>query len=86
MIFYLGCVNYIYDDKYYLIVIFCWDGIFCLVKENCWGNFFFVFVVWRIFKESFFKVFWIDDLKIRGNWGCLGNVFIGDWDYVGIIN
>ena len=24
---------------------------------------------------------WIDDLKIRGNWGRLGNASIGDWDY-----
>lgn len=26
------------------------------------------------------------DLKIRGNWGRLGNSSIGDWDYLGTIN
>lgn len=25
-------------------------------------------------------------LKIRGNWGRLGNSSIGDWDYIGTIN
>jgi hypothetical protein len=25
-------------------------------------------------------------LKIRGNWGRLGNSSIGDWDYLGTIN
>lgn len=29
---------------------------------------------------------WINDLKIRGNWGRLGNSSIGDWDYIGTIN
>lgn len=28
----------------------------------------------------------INDLKIRGNWGRLGNSSIGDWDYIGTIN
>ena len=41
---------------------------------------------WRISKEEFFDVPWINDLKIRGNWGRLGNSSIGDWDYIGTIN
>ena len=40
----------------------------------------------RISKEEFFDVPWINDLKIRGNWGRLGNSSIGDWDYIGTIN
>ena len=86
MISYLGRVNYIYDDKYYLTATFRRDGTSRLAKENRWGNFPSVSAAWRISKESFFKVPWIDDLKIRGNWGRLGNASIGDWDYVGTIN
>jgi len=83
MISYLGRANYIYDDKYYLTATFRRDGTSRLAKENRWGNF---PGAWRISKEEFFDVPWINDLKIRGNWGRLGNSSIGDWDYIGTIN
>lgn len=86
MISYLGRVNYNYDDKYYLTATFRRDGTSRLSKENRWGNFPSVSGAWRISKEKFFNVDWINDLKIRGNWGRLGNAAIGDWDYVGTIN
>lgn len=80
MISYLGRANYIYDDKYYL------TATSRLAKENRWGNFPSFSGAWRISKEEFFDVPWINDLKIRGNWGRLGNSSIGDWDYIGTIN
>ena len=86
MISYLGRANYIYDDKYYLTVTFRRDGTSRLAKEHRWGNFPSFSGAWRISKEKFFKVPWIDDLKIRANWGRLGNASIGCWDYVGTIN
>lgn len=86
MISYLGRANYIYDDKYYLTATFRRDGTSRLSKENRWGNFPSVSGAWRISKEEFFDVPWINDLKIRGNWGRLGNSSIGDWDYIGTIN
>lgn len=86
MISYLGRVNYVYDDKYYLTATFRRDGTSRLAKENRWGNFPSFSGAWRISKEEFFDVPWINDLKIRGNWGRLGNSSIGDWDYIGTIN
>lgn len=86
MISYLGRANYIYDDKYYLTATFRRDGTSRLAKENRWGNFPSISGAWRISKENFFDVPWINDLKIRGNWGRLGNSSIGDWDYIGTIN
>lgn len=86
MISYLGRANYIYDDKYYFTATFRRDGTSRLSKENRWGNFPSISAAWRISKEKFFKSSWIDDLKIRGNWGRLGNSSIGDWDYLGTIN
>lgn len=86
MISYLGRANYVYDDKYYLTVTFRRDGTSRLAKENRWGNFPSFSGAWRISKEEFFDVPWINDLKIRGNWGRLGNSSIGDWDYIGTIN
>lgn len=86
MISYLGRANYVYDDKYYLAATFRRDGTSRLAKENRWGNFPSFSGAWRISKEEFFDVPWINDLKIRGNWGRLGNSSIGDWDYIGTIN
>lgn len=86
MISYLGRANYVYDDKYYLTATFRRDGTSRLAKENRWGNFPSFSGAWRISKEEFFDVPWINDLKIRGNWGRLGNFSIGDWDYIGTIN
>lgn len=86
MISYLGRANYVYDDKYYLTATFRRDGTSRLAKENRWGNFPSFSSAWRISKEEFFDVPWINDLKIRGNWGRLGNSSIGDWDYIGTIN
>lgn len=86
MISYLGRANYNYDDKYYLTATFRRDGTSRLAKENRWGNFPSFSGAWRISKEEFFDVPWVNDLKIRGNWGRLGNASIGDWDYIGTIN
>ena len=86
MISYLGRVNYIFGEKYYLTGTFRRDGTSRLSKNNRWGNFPSVSGAWRISKENFFNVPWIDDLKIRGNWGRLGNSTIGDWDYLATIN
>lgn len=86
MISYLGRANYVYNDKYYLTATFRRDGTSRLAKENRWGNFPSFSGAWRISKEEFFDVPWINDLKIRGNWGRLGNSSIGDWDYIGTIN
>lgn len=86
IISYLGRANYIYDDKYYLTATFRRDGTSRLSKDNRWGNFPSISGAWRISREGFFDVPWINDLKLRGNWGRLGNASIGEWDYVGTVN
>lgn len=86
MISYLGRFNYNYDNKYYLTGTFRRDGTSRLSKDNRWGNFPSISAAWRISQEKFFQVDWVNDLKIRGNWGRLGNVAIGSWDYLGTIN
>ena len=86
MISYLGRFNYNYDNKYYLTGTMRRDGTSRLSKENRWGNFPSISGAWRISQEKFFNVPWIEDLKLRGNWGRLGNAAIGSWDYLGTIN
>lgn len=86
LISYLGRANYNFDNKYYLTLTVRRDGTSRLSPENRWQNFPSVAGAWRISKEKFFTLDWINDLKIRANWGKLGNAAIGDWDYIGTIN
>jgi TonB-linked SusC/RagA family outer membrane protein len=82
MISYLGRANYIYGDKYYLTFTVRRDGTSKLKKENRWDVFPSLSGAWRISNEKFFNIDWINDLKLRANYGVLGNAAIGHWDYV----
>lgn len=86
LISYLGRINYSYADKYLAQVTARRDGTSRLPKNDRWGNFLSVSLGWRISGEKFFQVPWIDDLKIRANYGTLGNSSIGYWDYQSVIN
>lgn len=83
---YFGRINYSFDDRYLLQLTGRRDGTSRLPKANRWDTFGSASVGWRISKEPFFNVPWIDDLKFRASWGTLGNSNIGAWDYQSIIN
>jgi TonB-linked SusC/RagA family outer membrane protein len=75
LIGYLGRVSYKYSDKYYLDVTLRRDGSSRLAPGHKWDNFPSFGAAWRISSEKFFpKNEFINDLKIRGGWGKLGNV------------
>ena len=86
LISYFGRINYAYDDRYLLQATVRRDGTSRLPDGHRWGTFGSASIGWRISKESFFDVPWIDDLKLRANWGTLGNSNIGAWDYQATIN
>jgi TonB-linked SusC/RagA family outer membrane protein len=86
LISYLGRANYTYAGKYYLTFTFRRDGTSKLSKENRWEDYPSVSGAWRISEEKFFDVSWLNDLKIRANYGQLGNSAIGNWDYIETIN
>ena len=52
-------------------------------KEGRWGLFPSFSAGWRISEEPFIKdnLNWIDNLKLRGSWGKLGNQNIGNYHY-----
>lgn len=83
---YFARVNYSFDDRYLIQLTGRRDGTSRLPKNTRWSNFGSVSLGWRISKEKFFNVDWIDDLKLRANLGTLGNTNIGAWDYQAIIN
>ena len=80
-----GRVNYNYDERYLLSFTMRRDESSKFSPENRVGYFPSLSAGWRISNEDFFETSWIDDLKIRANYGMLGNSNIGVWDWVSFI-
>jgi TonB-linked SusC/RagA family outer membrane protein len=77
-----GNVNYDFKDKYLLGSSVRYDGTSRLPEDTRWGLFYSFSAGWRLSKESFMEhVSWINDLKVRGSWGQLGNQNIGTYPY-----
>ncbi|WP_162996520.1 TonB-dependent receptor [Mucilaginibacter celer] len=77
-----GNANYNFDDKYLLGASMRYDGTSRLPSNSRWGLYESFSAGWRISKENFLKnVTWLNDLKIRGSWGVLGNQNIGNYPY-----
>jgi len=83
---YFGRLNYSYSDKYLFSFTIRRDGSSRLPAASRWGNFPSISGAWRISKEKFFNVPFINDLKLRANYGILGNANIGYWDYLATMN
>jgi TonB-linked SusC/RagA family outer membrane protein len=84
---YYGNVNYDYNDKYLLGASIRYDGTSRLPKDSRWGLFYSFSGGWRVSKEAFLRdVSWLNDLKIRGSWGRLGNQNIGNYPYQPILS
>jgi TonB-linked SusC/RagA family outer membrane protein len=74
LIGYLSRVSYNYSQKYYLDATLRYDGSSRLAPGYKWDYFPSFAAAWRISSEKFFpKTRFINDLKIRGGWGKLGN-------------
>ncbi|MDR1557499.1 MAG: TonB-dependent receptor [Tannerellaceae bacterium] len=86
LISYLGRINYDYDGKYLLSLTARRDGTSRFGKDFRWGTFPSASIGWRISREEFFNVGWIDDLKLRANWGNLGSQNVGYYDYQSYVN
>jgi len=83
---YLGRLNYDYKNKYYLTLTGRIDEDSRFSKANRTGVFPSIAGSWRISKEDFFKVSWINDLKVNASYGELGIVTLGSFDWQGTIN
>lgn len=74
MLSFLGRVNYDYKDTYLATINIRRDGSSKFGKNNRFGTFPSFSVGWRISNEPFMQQFkFINDLKLRGGWGELGN-------------
>ena len=75
LIGYFGRISYKYNEKYYLDVSLRYDGSSRLAPGHQWDNFPSFGAAWRISSEKFFpKTNYINDLKLRGSYGILGNM------------
>jgi TonB-dependent starch-binding outer membrane protein SusC len=71
---YFGKISYSYNDKYIATFVLRRDGSSRFGAENRYGVFPAFSVGWRIASEDFMKsITWLDDLKIRGGYGVMGN-------------
>ena len=86
LISYFGRVEYNYDDKYLVNGVIRTDGVSRFGPDYKFGTFPSVSAAWRISKEDFFQSSWINDLKLRANYGTLGSSNIGPYDYMAFIN
>ena len=78
---------YDYDGRYLATVTFRADGSSRFAPDNRWGYFPAFSLGWRISNESFMKdVKWIDNLKLTGGWGELGNQNVTPFQYVNVIS
>ena len=83
---YIGRLNYSYDGKYLLQANVRRDGSSRFGPENRWGVFPSFSAGWRISQEDFFNSSFINELKLRGSWGQLGNDQIGLYAFASAIN
>ncbi|WP_083505530.1 SusC/RagA family TonB-linked outer membrane protein [Pedobacter ginsenosidimutans] len=66
-------LNYNYESKYLFTGTLRRDGFSGFAENNKYGIFPSISAGWDISKESFFKVNWVDNLKLRVGYGIAGN-------------
>lgn len=83
----LGRVFYSYDNRYLITATIRRDGSSKFASSNRYGNFPSVSLGWNIAEEKFVKnnVPWLEQLKLRGGYGVLGNQEISDYQFVSVV-
>ena len=66
-------INYDYQDKYLASFTARRDGSYAFGTDSKFANFFSGSLGWIVTKEKFFRSNFIDQLKLRGSYGSIGN-------------
>ena len=83
---FLGRIFYSYKDRYLFTATVRRDGSSKFAKANRYGYFPSTSIGWNIAEEDFLKkAEWLDQLKIRGGYGILGNQEINNYQYTSSI-
>jgi TonB-linked SusC/RagA family outer membrane protein len=82
-----GRLAYDYKGKYLFEANARNDGTSRIAADTRWGLFPSLSGAWRISEEAFMKdVEWLDNLKLRGSWGKLGNQEVGNYPYQDVLS
>jgi TonB-linked SusC/RagA family outer membrane protein len=76
---YLSKIDYSYKGKYLFSGSFRRDGTSRFSPSSRWGNFWSLSAAYNIDREPFFKVKWVDALKLRASYGQVGNDRTGSY-------
>lgn len=85
---FFGRVNYNYKERYLLELNIRNDGSSRFAEGRKWGVFPSASAGWRISEEAFMAALKpaINELKLRGSWGKLGNQNIGNYPSATVVN
>ncbi|MDE6359818.1 MAG: TonB-dependent receptor [Muribaculaceae bacterium] len=79
---YVARGNYNYKYRYFVTVTGRWDGSSKFGSGYQWGFFPSFSLAWDLTNESFFpRTTWVDQIKLRGGFGSVGNQNIGNYLY-----
>lgn len=82
---YVGRVNYVYADKYYLTATARYDGSSKFAPDERWGLFPSISGAWNITEENFMKdQRFFDQMKLRVGYGSVGNQQVDDFGYMSL--
>ncbi len=84
-----GRFNYDFKERYLFEANMRYDGTSRISDENRWVVFPSFSVAWRATEEEFIKnlnLNWLNNFKLRGSWGQLGNQNIGLYPYQAMIS
>jgi len=81
---YYGRINYTYQEKYLLEMLFRYDGSYLFPEDTRYGFFPGVSAGWILSEESFFKdnISFLDYFKLKGSWGQLGNDNVDSFQFL----
>ncbi len=86
---FFGRLGYNLMDRYLVEFNMRYDGSSRLQEDRRWGTFPSVSAGWRITEEPFVQnadIGWLNNLKLRGSYGELGNQNIGNYPYQSILS
>ena len=73
LLYQMARVNYKYKNRYLVTATVRRDGFSGFAENNKSAVFPSVALGWVLSEEDFFKVSWVDNLKISAGWGISGN-------------